>query len=290
MTIKTAYFGFEVSDMDAWERYGELLGVGVERSAEGLFFRVDEKARRVHCIEGAADDIAWFGWEVDSIEELEQRRNHIKGQGINVEEGSVAEAQLRGVDQFFHFVDLNGTRFEIAHNLSEAGEFNSDKVEGGFVTGDLGVGHAAFNSNGHLADEKFMREVMSADLSDYIYQPMPDGSMMHASFLHTNPRHHSAAYAEGLGDVSVNKLNHFHLEVNTLSDFGTTYERLQEAGVVIAVSLGQHSNDKNLTFYAQTPSKFMFELGYGGITIDDEASWKPVIHDRISLWGHEFKQ
>ena len=37
MAISTAYFGFEVSDLDAWERYADLIGLGIERSADGLF-------------------------------------------------------------------------------------------------------------------------------------------------------------------------------------------------------------------------------------------------------------
>ena len=48
MSISTAYFGFEVSDLDAWETYASLIGVGIERSGNGLFLRLDEKVRRIH--------------------------------------------------------------------------------------------------------------------------------------------------------------------------------------------------------------------------------------------------
>lgn len=287
MAIRTGYFGFEVSDLDAWQRYADLIGLGIERDGSGLFLRMDEKARRIHCIEGSADDIAWLGWEVDDVDEFAQRRAHLEAMGIATMTGDPASADLRGVEQFFHFSDPNGVRHEIAHGMIGGDAFASGRIAGGFVTGDLGIGHVAFNSTDHLEDERFLRETLSARLSDYIYQPLGDGSMMHASFLHLNPRHHSVAYAQGLGTLS--RLHHFQIEMNTIVDVGTTYERLQAAGVGIAMTLGQHSNDRIMSFYAQTPSHFLMELGYGGITIDDEAAWAPVIHDRISEWGHKMQ-
>jgi hypothetical protein len=39
------------------------------------------------------------------------------------------------------------------------------------------------------------------------------------------------------------------------------------------------------SFYAKTPSGIEFEFGWGGREVDD-ATWKPVTHDRISEWGH----
>lgn len=287
MAIKTAYFGFEVSDLDAWQNYVDLLGLGIERTKDGLFCRMDEKARSLHFVEGSADDIAWLGWEADRIESYEEMRRHLEGIGIVTQDGDAAAAELRGVERLYHFNDPYGARFEIALNPKEAGPFVSDKVKHGFVTGDLGIGHVAYNSADHLGGERFMREALFGRLSDYIYQPMPDNGMMNASFLHTNPRHHSVAYAEGLGMTS--KLNHFQLEMQNILDVGMAYERVQAAGIDIRVSLGQHSNDRIVSFYAQTPSNFTVEVGCGGLTIDDEESWKPIIHDRISEWGHKFQ-
>jgi 2,3-dihydroxybiphenyl 1,2-dioxygenase len=288
MSIGTAYFGFEVSDLGAWERYAGLIGLSMERSDDGLFCRVDEKARRVHFVEGAADDIAWVGWDAGSQERFDHLRSHLGSLGIPTHDGDDASARLRGVEWFFHFVGPVGARHEIALGLEDAGSpFVSDKVPHGFVTGDQGLGHVAFNSTDHKGDEKFMREALFAQLSDYIYQPLPDGSTMHASFLHTSPRHHSIAFAEGLGGGS--KLHHFELEMNKLEDVERAYERVQEAGIAIGLTLGQHSNDRIVSFYAHTPSKFMMEVGHGGLRIDDDESWEPMIHDRISEWGHEFQ-
>lgn len=288
MLISTAYFGFEVSDLDAWEGYAALIGLGVERTGEGLFLRLDEKARRIHCVAGASDDIAWVGWEADGRKSFDDLRAHLENIGIATRDGDAASARLRAVDRYFHFEGPVGMRHEIALGLKEAGApFVSDNVPHGFVTGDQGLGHVAFHSRDHKGDEDFMREALLARLSDYIYQPMPDGSMMHAAFLHTGPRHHSIAFAEGLGGGS--KLNHFQIEMRDVGDVGRAYERVQAAGVPIMITLGQHSNDRMLSFYAKTPSNFAIEVGCFGLRIDDEESWNPVIHDRISDWGHKFQ-
>lgn len=288
MSIGTAYFGFEVSNLDGWERYADLIGLGVERSEDGLFCRIDKKARRFHFVEGSTDDIAWVGWDAGSQENFDHLRSHLESLAIATHDGDSVSARLRGVDRFFHFIGPVGTRHEIALGQQDAeASFVSDKVPHGFVTGDQGIGHVAFNSKNHKGDEKFMGEALFAHLSDYIYQPLPDGSTMHASFLHTSPRHHSIAFAEGLGGDS--KLHHFELEMNRLEDVERAYECVQAAGIAIGLTLGQHSNDRIVSFYAHTPSKFLMEIGYGGLRIDDEESWEPVIHDRISEWGHEFQ-
>lgn len=286
--IKTAYFGFEVADLQAWRRFGDLIGLQAEQDADGLFFRVDDRAKRLHFIEGPSDDIAWVGWEADDQESYDCLRTHLGDIGIATEDGDAEQARLRGVTQFFHFSGPVGVRHEIALGIAQAdGPFLSGEIQCGFVTGDQGLGHVAFNSADHREDEAFMREALFARLSDYIYQPLPDGSTMHASFLHTGPRHHSIAFVEGLGADT--KLNHFELELNSREEVESAYERLQAAGVGIGLTLGRHSNDRITSFYAITPSSFMVELGYGGLRIDDEDSWKPVVHDRISEWGHEFQ-
>ena len=51
------------------------------------------------------------------------------------------------------------------------------------------------------------------------------------------------------------------------------------------MTLGQHTNDRVLSFYVQTPSGFLMEFGAGGITVDD-ATWTPVDWETSSYWGH----
>ena len=70
-----------------------------------------------------------------------------------------------------------------------------------------------------------------------------------------------------------------------LEDVGKAYDRAIQAGVPIMQTLGRHPNDRMLSFYALTPSKFQFEFGWGGRLVDD-TDWTSTTHDRISDWGH----
>src|SRR6185369_5040087 len=52
-------------------------------------------------------------------------------------------------------------------------------------------------------------------------------------------------------------------------------------------TFGRHVNDHVTSFYSWSPSKFMFEYGWGCRAID-VATWEP--HERTegpSFWGHE---
>jgi hypothetical protein len=56
---------------------------------------------------------------------------------------------------------------------------------------------------------------------------------------------------------------------------------------VIGVTLGRHSNDNMLSFYAKTPSGFFVECGWGGRTVNMD-NWVPEeLTIGPSLWGHE---
>ncbi len=65
------------------------------------------------------------------------------------------------------------------------------------------------------------------------------------------------------------------------------YDRLRAAGEAITMQLGQHPNDRMVSFYVRTPSGFSLELGCGGVRVDDEAAWQVAEYDNFSLWGHQ---
>ena len=77
------------------------------------------------------------------------------------------------------------------------------------------------------------------------------------------------------------------VELFNLDDVGQGYDlALGEEGR-IGVTLGRHINDEVTSFYANTPSGFMMEYGWGGRVIDvdnwqpEEVTWGP------SMWGHD---
>src|SRR5882757_8056576 len=53
----------------------------------------------------------------------------------------------------------------------------------------------------------------------------------------------------------------------------------------MALGVGQHTNDRELSYYAMTPSGFEWEVGWNPIVID-ELTWLPTTYQGISIWGH----
>lgn len=112
--------------------------------------------------------------------------------------------------------------------------------------------------------------------------------LVDASFFHTKTgRHHSIATAEVPDSPKV--LNHFMLEVADIDDVGLAYDRVAKAGISVALELGHHPNDKVFSFYAQTPSGFNFEIGWGGVVIDG-SDWEVKSYNQMSDWGHKRNQ
>ena len=57
--------------------------------------------------------------------------------------------------------------------------------------------------------------------------------------------------------------------------------------VPLSATLGQHLNDRMISFYMKTPSGFDLEYGYGGLQCDWERH-NAFEFTRVSIWGHDF--
>ena len=77
------------------------------------------------------------------------------------------------------------------------------------------------------------------------------------------------------------------IEAKTRADVDAAYERMQGADVPVSATLGQHTNDKVISFYMQSPGGFDVEFGWDGLVVDP-ATWKPTAHTTPSQWGHEW--
>ncbi|MNC29234.1 3-methylcatechol 2,3-dioxygenase [compost metagenome] len=114
------------------------------------------------------------------------------------------------------------------------------------------------------------------------------GLLVDPTFFHTaSGRHHSIATAEN--PMATKTLNHFMLQVEDLDDVGLAYDRTVKAGIPVALELGHHPNDRMFSFYARTPSGFNFEIGWGGVVID-ENDWEVRSYSQMSDWGHKRNQ
>lgn len=278
------YLGFEVSDIGAWERLlTEVIGLGVaERRADGsLSFRMDGHAHRILVRPGPADDLTFVGWQTSGADAFASLVDLLHSASVDVSLGTAEEASLRKVAAFARFRDPAGVPVEIFHGPEMAKEpFQSSVARSGFVADDEGLGHVVVTANTNDESLAFYRDKLGFRLSDRIIAEIY-GYHADMLFLHANRRHHSLAF----GGRMEKTINHFMIEVRSLDDVGLAFDRTMRARLQINHTIGRHPNDRMISFYAQTPSGFQFEVGFGGREVDD-ATWEPATYNALSEWGH----
>lgn len=278
------YVGFEASDLDAWQDFAEnMLGLGATRREDGsLALRMDGRVHRMLITPGDADDLAFTGYDCGDDAGLDAVVAKLEAGGIAVEQGDAELAASRGVRRLACTQDPEGNRVELFVDLAAADTpFESALVPSGFNTGNCGAGHTFLPTTDRAAMIAFYTDIGFL-ISDYIVQEMAPGVVVDAAFMHCNGRHHSIAFAEM---PSPKKMHHFMIEVNDRIDVGCAHDRVQAAGIPLALSLGMHPNDLMFSFYVVTPSGFAIEFGADGRLIDDD-TWQVTTYDRLSLWGH----
>lgn len=283
------YLGFEVSDMPRWERFAtEVLGLGLfEGPQQTRRLRLDAAPARFILSQGPANDLAFAGWKLRSAIEVDAFVRHLESQGLKGTWGSDDELAVRHAERMLHFTDPEGNRHEVyVEAPSQEAPFRSDVVTSGFVTGAGGAGHVVFEADRYPDTVAFAHNVLGARLSDNINLKPAPGVNVEVSFFHANERHHSLAVAPRSPAPGPRKrIHHFMIEVGSVTDVGRARDRCLSFGLPVAMDLGQHPNDQMVSFYAHTPSGFLFEIGWGGVKVDD-ATWKVEAYDRVSQWGH----
>lgn len=278
------YLGFEVRDLGAWERFAvEVLGlvVGERRDDGGLGLRLDSHRQRIVVEPGAADDLAYVGWQVEDEAALGALAARLRGAGVEVRDGTAEEAAARRVRRLVVLRDPDGLRTELYCGPERvAAPFSSPVVRAGFVAEERGLGHVVLAASDPRRSQQFYAELLGLRPSDRVVAEI-HGYHADIAFFHANPRHHSLA----IGAADRKRLHHFMIEARAMDEVGLAFDRTLAAGLRIMHTLGRHPNDRMFSFYARTPSGFNFELGWGGRDVDD-ATWQPTVHDRISEWGH----
>ena len=273
------YMGVDASDFDPWRRFAsDVFAMQVvERGPDALALRTDERCQRVLIQRSDRDGPAFFGFETAGAAALKETAGKLEKSGFNMTRATEKELTLRGVDEMAWCRDPAGNRIELFHSQANGeGPFTAPRPHGGFRTGKMGMGHMVLHAEDVDAMSTFYRDLLSLRLSDYMVKPY------RLMFLRANPRHHSV----GLLQSKQNGVHHVMFEVLALDDVGRAYDFAQD-GWRIGQTLGRHSNDWMLSFYAFCPAGFMMECGWGGRTVD-EATWTPreVTHGG-SMWGHD---
>jgi len=285
-----AYIVAETTDLAKWKTYAEgVLGMMTAASPDGgLYVKMDERQFRIAVRKGARDAYAASGWEVRHQAAFDAAVAALEQADIALERGDAALCKLRCVQQLVSFADPSGNRHELVWGFkSDFAHFASPAGVSRFVTGVIGMGHTVLPAPNFEATVRFWREVMGFGLSDIMnFQPAgADGPTLPIHFLHCgNARHHSlalAAFPVESGCV------HIMVEVENMPEVGRALDRMAAHGVTQSATLGQHTNDRMISFYMRSPSNFDIEYGYGGAVVD----WNEhVSHEftRVSLWGHDF--
>ena len=266
--------------LDEWASFAtSLLGMQIgERSSASLALRMDERPQRLVITPELPDGAFTLGWEVDNALDLRNLAARVERSGVRVANGEQTVAARRGVRELVTFRDPLGNRLEAfwgAH--SDSKPFQPARAISGFRTGGQGMGHAVLTVSSIEKVLPFYRDVLGLRLSDYMLAPFK------AYFFHVNSRHHSFAMIETGRDG----LHHLMVETCSVDDVGQGYDIALAEGGRISTTLGRHSNDFMMSFYAKTPSPCLMEYGWGGRTIDPK-HWEAVeVHCGPSLWGHE---
>lgn len=273
--MQLAFLVFEVSDIGAWRAFlTEVLGL-IE--VEGLRFRLDAYAWRVQLQQGPADDLAALGWQVDEPT-LDLVASRLRARGTSFTDG---DADERLATRRLRFTDPSGIPVEVVTGLQRAAEpFESKVNRAGFVADEQGMGHLVLSANDKAESVRFYTEVLGIRLSDHIVCEVY-GHPVDLSFFHVNQRHHSIAF----GGPQRKRLHHFMIEARQMDEVGLAHDRTLRSGLRITQTIGRHPNDRMFSFYARTPSKFEFEFGWGGRSVDDD-TWQPTTYHQISEWGH----
>lgn len=281
-----AYIGVAVEDPDAWLRFAtDTLGLMRADEADGAGrLRVDQRAWRIAVEKGAMNDLAFAGFEVGGAGELAAMRRKLQALGVAVEDDDGALAADRGVTELIHCVDPAGTRVEIFYGATDRFErpFVSPAGVGGFVTGDQGLGHVVLGGDDIAAMRAFYVDALGFRRSDLIRMEFRGLGKKELEFYHCNPRHHTVALVPLRGP---RRIFHFMVQVASIDDVGFALDRVQAAGARITSTLGRHTNDHMISFYAETPGGIEVEYGFGARTVDD-AHWTEALHHRPSIWGH----
>lgn len=285
-----AYVVAESSDMDRWIGYArDVLGMMTSTNADGtLLIKMDERQFRFQVQSGRNDKYLASGWEVANQEAFEQALKVLDAGKIGYELGDAELCARRQVQQLAAVRDPSGNRHEIVWGFkSDFTHFASPQGVSKFITGDYGLGHTVLPATDFDKTVTFVRDVLGFGLSDiYNFKPAGDaGPTIRIHFFHCeNARHHSLALAEF---PAPSGCVHVMVEVDNMPEVGRAMDRMKAKQVALSATLGQHTNDKMISFYMKTPSHFDLEFGYGGAIIDWD---QHITHEftTVSLWGHDF--
>src|ERR1700758_2133280 len=286
--VHLGYIVIETDRFADWRRFGQdAIGMHLDDTLPDVTrFRLDSNECRFLLQRGPAEDVVALGWQLDDHDTFDEILARVTRHGVPIVEGTAEEAALRGVERLVRFPGPHGLAQEV-FTRPRTSTAPLDMRAGGFVTGAAGMGHVAITSKKPHQMRGYYNTVFDARLTDYIDETI-SGLKLKIRFLRLNERHHSVAIA-AVNRLPINpirtRVQHLNIQVAELDDMTASFQRVRELGFHMALAVGQHTNDKELSYYAMTPSGFEWEVGWNPIVVD-EKTWEPSTHQGISIWGH----
>ena len=284
-----AYVIVESTHLPAWESYAsQVLGMQVDASQSGVLnIKMDDNDYRFQVHQGESNRYLASGWELTGQQAFDDAVKQLRAKHHDVQIGDAALCAQRKVSGLAAVVDPSGNRHELVWGVcSERRRFVSPQGVSGFVTGSMGMGHTVLPATNFDATFAFLRDELGFAISDvFNFCPAPGAPNIRIYFMHCdNPRHHSLAIMEAPHPAGC---VHLMVEVASMTEVGYAHDRMQKSGTKLSATLGQHSNDRMISFYMKTPGGFDIEYGYDGLNLD-WAQHRESEFTAVSLWGHDF--
>ncbi|MER6306029.1 VOC family protein [Streptomyces sp. NPDC001739] len=288
------YLRLETTKLAEWRTYAlDILGMveAAGTTEDTLCLRMDDRCHRIVVQAGGSDRLLAAGWEVANAAALARVGQELAAAGVAVKPADAAELAERRVQGMLHVTDPGGNPLEIYWGQAQDHTALGTPYGNRFVTGDLGLGHVVLPVSDPEAALDFYENLLGFQLRDSMKLPpqavptaaeQRDFHWMH--FLSPNRRHHSLGLYPGALPPGI---VHFMVELETLDDVGRGLDRMNAAGIPIASTLGRHTNDHMVSFYAQAPGGFQVEYGWDGLLVDP-ATWVAKEITADSFWGHQW--
>ncbi|MBU3600413.1 VOC family protein [Polynucleobacter sp. 30F-ANTBAC] len=283
------YVVVEHQELTQWADYAEnVLGMAVNQpNNDTLHVKMDERPYRFLIVKGNSNCYQASGWELPGKEDFDAALAELDHLKIKYTHGDQALADSRMVQQLIYLSDPSGNRHELFWgHKSDFLRFISPVGVSKFLTESSGMGHTVLPAPKFEETLDFVTKVLGFGISDiFNFRPDPAAPAIPIYFFHCkNSRHHSLALAAF--DV-LSKCVHVMVEVESMVEVGYAMDRMKKYDTKLSATLGQHTNDRMISFYMKTPTGFDIEYGYGGLELD----WKDhSVHEftTVSLWGHDF--
>jgi 2,3-dihydroxybiphenyl 1,2-dioxygenase len=282
------YLGIESPNHAQWKTFGpEVLGMPLAPSPDGdqesVYLRMDSRRHRIAVHPGEIDKLAYIGWETLNRITYEDALAKFKAAGVETTPGDAELCARRGVKALSRFKDPVGYQHEIFYGQRwDNYSYMPPRRHSGFDTGpedEQGVGHVVLIAPEYPDElDRFMLDVMGFRW----YGEGAGGGKIGFFSSKLNKRSHTIAYALAPGQMG---LQHFGIHVKNMNDVGVAWDIVQDHQIPIQQTLGRHSQDPVVSFYAFTPSSFAFEY----IWEDGHFDVVPfeVFPERLSIWGHK---